>query len=362
MNWEWPGVQGRLQRGRGNRSNCQNWLDHGESMGFQKNCCFCFIGYTKVFDCVDHKKQWKILKEMGMSDYLICFLSNLNAHQEATVGTGHGTMDWFQIGKGVHQGCILSSCLFNLYAEYIMWNARLDESQTAIKIAMRNINNLRHADDTILMAESEEELKSLWWEWKRRGKSSTVKKLRSWHLVPTLHGKQKGGKWKQWQILFSWAPKSLQMVTEAMILRCLLLGRKAMAKLDSVLKSRDIMVFTKAHIVKAMVYPVVTYGYEKWSIKRLSMEELMLSNCGAREHFWVFWTARRSNQSILKEINFEYSLEWLLLKLKLEYFDKLIKKANSLEKTMVLGKIGGKRRADGKDENLDSIVDSMHMN
>ena len=152
------------------------------------------------------------------------------------------------------------------------------------------------------------------------------------------------------------------MVTEAMILRCLLLGRKAMAKLDSVLKSRDIMVFTKAHIVKAMVYPVVTYGYEKWSIKRLSMEELMLSNCGAREHFWVFWTARRSNQSILKEINFEYSLEWLLLKLKLEYFDKLIKKANSLEKTMMLGKIGGKRRADGKDENLDSIVDSMHMN
>ena len=124
---------------------------------FQKNLSFCFIDYAKAFDCVDHNKLWKILKEMGIPDHLTCLLRNLYAGQEATVRTGHGNTDWFQIGKGVCQGCILSPCLFNLYAEYTMKNAGLEEAQAA----GRNINNLRYADDTTLMAESEEELKSL---------------------------------------------------------------------------------------------------------------------------------------------------------------------------------------------------------
>ena len=127
---------------------------------FQKNIYFCFIEYAKAFDCVGHNKLWKILKKMGIPDYLTCLLRNLYAGQDATVRTGHGTTDWFQIGKGVHQGCILSPCLFNLYVEYIMRNVGL-EVQAGIKIARRNINNLRYADDTTLMAESEEELKSL---------------------------------------------------------------------------------------------------------------------------------------------------------------------------------------------------------
>ena len=128
---------------------------------FQKNIYFCSIDYAKAFDCVDHNKLWKILQEMGIPDHLTCLLRNLCAGQEATVRTGHGTTDWFQIGKGVHQGCIFSRCLFNLYAEYIMRNAGLEETQAGIKIAGRNINNLRYADDNTLMAESEEELKSL---------------------------------------------------------------------------------------------------------------------------------------------------------------------------------------------------------
>ena len=110
---------------------------------FQKNIYFCFIDYAKAFDCVDHNQLWEILKEMGIPDHLICLLRNLYAGQEATVRTGHGTTDWFQIGKGVHQGCILLPCLFNLYAEYIMRNAGLKETQAGIKIAGRNINNLR---------------------------------------------------------------------------------------------------------------------------------------------------------------------------------------------------------------------------
>ena len=128
---------------------------------FQKNIYFCFINYAKAFDCVDHNKLWKILKEMGIPDHLACLLRNLYAGQEATVRTGHETTDWFQTGKGVHQGCILSPCLFNLYAEYIMRNAVLEEAQAEIKISGRNINNFRYANDNTLMAESEEELKSL---------------------------------------------------------------------------------------------------------------------------------------------------------------------------------------------------------
>ena len=126
---------------------------------FQKNIYFCFIDYAKAFDCVDHNKLWKTVKEMGIPDHLTCLLRNLYAGQEATVR--HGTTDWFQIGKGLRQGCILSPCLFNLYAEYIMRSAGLEETQAGIKIAGRSISNLRYADDTTLMAESEEELKSL---------------------------------------------------------------------------------------------------------------------------------------------------------------------------------------------------------
>ena len=136
-------------------------MDHQKSKNFQKNIYFCFIDYAKDFDCADHNKLWKILKEKGIADHLTCLLRNLYAGQEATVRTGHGTTDWFQIGKGVCQGCILSPCLFNFYAEYIMRNAGLKEAQARIKIAGRNISNLTYTDDTTLMTESEEELKSL---------------------------------------------------------------------------------------------------------------------------------------------------------------------------------------------------------
>ena len=139
-----------------------------------------------------HNKLWKIINEMEVSGHLTCVLRNLYAGQEATVRTGHGTTDWFQIGKGVHQGCILSPCLFNLNAEYIMRNARLYEAQAGTKIARRNINNLRYADDTTLTAEGEEELKSLLMNMKEESEKVGLKlnrKLRSWHLVPSLHGK-----------------------------------------------------------------------------------------------------------------------------------------------------------------------------
>ena len=157
MNRELPDVQAKFRKGRGTRDQIANirWIIE-KAREFQKNIYFCFIDYAKAFDGVDHNKL-ENFKEMGVPDYLTCLLSNLYAGQEATVRTRHGTIGWFQIGKRVHQDCILSPCLCNLYAEYIMRNPGLEETQTGIKIAGRNINNLRYADDI----ESEEELKSL---------------------------------------------------------------------------------------------------------------------------------------------------------------------------------------------------------
>ena len=193
----------------------------------RKNIYFCFINYAKAFDYVDHNKLWKILKEMGIPDHLTCLLRKLYAGQEATVRTGHGTTDWLQIGKGVRQGCILSPCLFNLYAEYIMRNAGLEEAQAGIKIAGRNINNLRYADDTTLMAESEDELKSLLMKVKEEsekvGLTLSIQKTKIMASNPI----------NLWQIdeetvetvsdfilFYFWgAPKSLQMVTAAMKLK-----------------------------------------------------------------------------------------------------------------------------------------------
>ena len=176
VNCELPDVQAGFRKGRGTRDQIANicWII-GKAREFQKNIYFCFIDYAKAFDCVDHNKLWKILKEMGIPDYLTHLLRNLYAGQEATVRTGHGPIDWFQIRKGVHQGCILYPCLFNLDAEYIMRNAGLEEAQAGIKIDRRNISNLRYANDTTLMAESEEELKSLLMKVKEESGKSWLK-------------------------------------------------------------------------------------------------------------------------------------------------------------------------------------------
>ena len=198
-------------------------LDHQKARKFQKNIYFCYLDYAKAFDCVDHNKLWKMLKEIGMPDHLTCLLRNLYAGQEVTVKIGHGTTDWFQIGKGVCQGCILSSCLLNLYVEYIMRKAGLDEAQAGIKITGRNINNLRNADDTTLMDESEEEVKSLLMEVKEEREKVGLKvNIQTTRIIASCPI-------TSWQIdletletgttLFWGAPKSLQMVIAAMKLK-----------------------------------------------------------------------------------------------------------------------------------------------
>ena len=193
---------------------------------------------------MDHNKLWKILKEMGIPDHLTCLLRNVYTGQEATVRTGHGITDWFKIEKGVRHGCILSPCLFNLYSEYIMRNTGLDETQVGIKIARRNINNLRYKDNTTLMAESEEKLKSLLIKVKeeseKAGLKLNIQKTKIMASSPITSWQIDGETMETVTDFILGAPKSLQMVTAAMKLRCLLPGRKAMTNLDSILKSRDI--------------------------------------------------------------------------------------------------------------------------
>ena len=279
---------------------------------------------------------------MGIPDHLTCLLRNLCDDQEATVRIGHGTIDWFQIGKGVHQGSILSPYLFNLYAENIMRNTGLDKAQAGIKFSGRNVNNLRYADDTTLMAEIKEELKSLLMKMKEESKKFGFKlDIQKTKIMVS-------GPITSWQI----DGKTMETVTDFIFLgfkitadgdcshkikRHLLLGRKVMINLDSILKSRGITLPTKVHLVKAMVFPVVMYRCESWTIKKDEHQRIDAFELWCwRRLLRVLWTARRSNQSILK-INSEYSLE--ILKLKLQYFGHLMQRTDSFEKTLMLGNI-----------------------
>ena len=271
MNRELPDVQTGFRKGRGTRDQIANIRQViKKAREFQKNIYFCFIDYAKASDCVDHNKLWKILKEMGIPDHLTCLLRNQYTGQEATVRTGHGKTNWFQTGKGECQRCILSPCLFNLYAEYVMRNAGGKEAQAGIKIAGikiagRSINNLRYADDTTFMAESKE-LKSLLMKVKEKsdkvGLKLNIQKTKIMAYGPIT----------SWQI----DGETMETVTDFTFLGSkitadgdcsqeikghLLLGRKAMTNIGSILKSRDITLLTQVHLVKAMVFLVVMYGY-----------------------------------------------------------------------------------------------------
>ena len=212
-------------------------------------------------------------QEVGIPDHLICVLRNLYVGQEATVRTGHETMDWFHIGKGVRQDCILSPCFFNLYAEYIMRNAGLDEAHAGFKIARRNINNLRHADDITLMAEIEEELKSLLMKVKeeseKAGLKLNIQKTKTRASSPNSSC-QIDEETMATVIDFIFLGFKITADSDCSheIKRHLLLGRKTMTNLDSVLNSRDFTLLTNIHLVKAMVFPVVMYACESWTIKK----------------------------------------------------------------------------------------------
>ena len=261
MNQELPDVQAGFRKGRGTRDQIVNshWITEN-AREFQKNTYFCFIDYTKGFDCVDHNRLSKVLQEMGVTYHLTCLLRNLDADQEARVRTRHETTDWFKIWKGIQQDCILSPCLF--YAEYIMQNAGLDDSQTGVKIARRNINNLRHIDDTTLMAEREEELKSplmqLKEERENAGLKLNIQKTKIMAFGPITLWQIRGEKVETVTDFFLGSKITVNGDCSHEIKRHLIPGRKAMTNLDNILKGRDIRLLTKVRIVKAIIYPVVS--------------------------------------------------------------------------------------------------------
>ena len=309
---------------------------------FQKNIYFCFIDCAKAFDCMDHNKLWKILKEMRILDHLTCLLRNLYAGQEATVRTGHGTTDWFQIGKGVHQDWTLSSYLFNLYAEYIMRNTGLQKHKLESRLPGE------------ISITSDEELKSLLMKVKEEsekvGLNLNIQKTKIMTSGPIT----------SWQIdgetvetmadfIFLGSKITADGDYSCEIKRCLLLWRKVMTNLDSILKSRDITLSTKVHLVKGMVFPVVMCGCESWTINKAEYWRIDAFELWCwRRLLRVPWTARRCNQYMLKEISPGCSLEGLMWKWKLQYFGHLMRRADSIEKPLVLGKIEGRRRREGQ--------------
>ena len=275
MNCELPDVQAGFRKGRGTRDQIANihWIIKKESS--RKTSTSALLTMPKPLTLWT-TTNWKILKEMGIPDHLTCLLRNLYTGQEATVRIGHGTTDWFQIGKGLRQGCMLSPCLFNLFAEYIMRNAGLEEAQAGIKIAGRNTNNLRYADDTTVMAESEEELKSLLMKVKEEREKVGLKlNIQKTKIIAC-------GPITSWQIdvetvsdfIFGGSKITADGDCSHEIKRLLLLGRKVMTNLDSILKSRDITLSAKVHLVKAMVFPVVVYGCESWTIKKAECQRI----------------------------------------------------------------------------------------
>ena len=298
---------------------------------------------------------------MGIPDHVTYLLRNLYAGQEAIVRTGHLTTDWFQTGKGIHQGCILSPSLFNLYAEYIMRNTGLDETQAEIQIAGRNINNLRYADDTTLMAESEEDLKSLLMKVKEESEKVGLK-LNIWKMLSTQSHHFMANRW--WysgnsdRLYFG----GLQNHYSHEVKGPLLLGRKVMTKLDSILKSRDITLPTKVLLINAMVFPVVMYGCESWTIRK--------AECQRIDAFELWYWKRLESPLHCKEIQPAHpkgNQSWILIErtdaeAETPILCHLMQRTNSFEKTMMLGKIEGERRRGWQRMRwLDGITDSMEM-
>ena len=309
---------------------------------------------------MDHNKLENSERD-GNTDHLTCLLGNLYAGQEATVRTGHGTTDWFQIGKGVCQGCILSPCLFNLYVEYIMRNAGLDKAQAGI--AGRNINNLRYADDTTLMAESKEELKSLLMKVKEEsekvGLMLNIQKTKIMASGPITSWQIDGGTVADFIFLGSKVTAGCDCSHE--IKRLLFLGRKVMTNLDSILKSRDITLPIKVCLIKAMVFLVVMYGCESWTIKKDEHRRIDAFELWCwRRLLRVPWTARRSNQS-------KGNQSWMFtgrtdVEAETPIFWSLMRRADLFEKILMLGKIEGERRRGRQRMRwLDDITNSMDM-
>ena len=341
--------QAGFRRGRGTRDHIANirWLLE-KSREMNVPVYVCFIDYSKAFDCVDHNKLWNNMRSLGIPEHLIILIKNLYTGQEATVRTEFGNTEWFNIGKGVRQGCILSPYLFNIYSETIMRNAGL-EDMPGISIGGRPLNNLRYADDTTLIANSKEDLEALIQQVKITSEAAglmlNVKKTK---IMTTEEVNE-----------FKIGTESLDIVKEFCFLgtfinqgadcekeirRRIAMGKANMGKLEKVMKDRDVSRDLKIKLVQTLVFPVVTYGSESWTLKKADQNRIESFELWVwRRLLRIPWTEKKTNTWVLNQINTKMSLLNIIDKGRLTYFGHIMRADDSLEKTIMQGKLEGKR-------------------
>ena len=348
---EIPDEQGGFRKNRGTRDQIANIRRLMETTReYQKNIYMCFIDYSKAFDCVDHQALLNCLRKMGIPEHLIILLRGLYTDQEATVRTMYGNTEWFKINKGVRQGCILSPYLFNLYSENIMRMAGLEEIEHGIKIGGRNINNLRYADDTTLLAETEEGLKMLLdrvkQESEKAGLRLNIKKTKV--MVTSSELEEFMIRDETVEVVDSFIFLGAKIEKDggcrSEIIRRIAKGKAAMTGLHRVMKDKEISMRTKVRLVKALVFPVMMYGCESWTIRKSERRKIDAFELWCwRRILRIPWTARRTNKSVLKEIKPEISLEGMIAKQALTFFGHTIR-ASGMEKDIMLGRVEGTRR------------------
>ena len=325
--------QAGFTKGRGTRDQISNLRRITErSTEYQRPIYMCFIDYSKAFDCVDHPTLWNMMEEMGIPEHMVQVIRSLYANQEAKVRTEYGDTESFSIGKGVRQGCVLSQYLFNLYSEYIMREANLEELDIGVRMGGRKINNLRYADVTTLLAESKEELLQL-------VTSVIEKSAQAGHYLNL----------KKTKIMSTEEIEEFEVDGEkiGVVQDFIFLGAKIedsgsckgenLRRLALIWKDKDITITTKCRLVNALVFPVVLYGCESWTIRKAERRRIDSFELWCwRRLLRIPWTARRTNKSVIEEIKATNPLETLIKKQQLSYFGHIMRRENSLEKSIML--------------------------
>ena len=346
---ELPDVQAGFVKGRGTRDQIANvrWMWE-RAREYNQSVYLCFIDYSKAFDCVDHNVLWNTLRSMGVSEHLIDLQRNLYEGQTATVRTEYGSTERFRIEKGVRQGCILSPTLFNLYAERIMREAGLEESDIGVRVGGRVLNNLRYADDTTLISETEDGLKMLVENVTKAGEKAglqlNIKKTKVMSNAGLSSFRTSGGDIEVVQKFnLLGAVLEEEGTCSSEVNRRMALGRAVMIGLSRIWKDRNIRLVTKSRLVKALVFPVATYGCEAWTHNKAQKAKLTTFEMWCwRRMLRVPWTARRTNASVLEEVGHDTMLELKVLRIKLSYFGHVVR-GDGLEKAVMLGMGNGSR-------------------
>ena len=355
--------QAGFTKGRGTIDQISNlrWIME-RSTEYQRPIYMCFIDYSKAFDCVDHPTLWNMMEEMGVPEHMVQVIRSLYTNQEAKLRTEYGDTESFSIGKGVRQGCVLSPNLFNLYSEYIMRQANLEELDIRVKMGGRKINNLRYAT---LLAESKEELLQLVTSVKEKSaQAGLYLNLKKTKVMSTEEMEE-----------FELDGENVEVVRDFVFLgakiedsdsckgelsRLLALGRAAMTGLNKIWKDKDITITTKCRIVNALVFPVVLCGCESWTIRKAERRRIDSFELWCwRRLLRIPWTARRTNKSVVDEIKTTNPLEALIKKQQLSYFGHIMRSENSLEKSMMLGMGGGARKR-GRPRARANIYDKLN--